>query len=212
MFSVAAMAVAQRQPVDEVDTTIGNVGILLEPTRPTAYLPNSMVRVYPVRIDALDDQVRYFPLTILSHRQADLFAIMPGDGTPRTYDNEHATPFAYTARLGDKNIGVEFAPAHQAGIFRFQFLDGNAAITLRNLHPGSLKVEGKDAFSGEERVMGLTAYFYAETSTALNAAQQDSTNGEALHLTGNIANLEVRYGVSFISVEQAKKNLHREIN
>jgi hypothetical protein len=36
-------------PVDEVDPTIGNISILLEPTRPTAYLPNSMVRMYPMR-------------------------------------------------------------------------------------------------------------------------------------------------------------------
>ena len=62
-------------PVDEVDPTIGNVSILLEPTRPTAYLPNSMVRMYPMRKDALDDQIQYFPLTILSHRQPELFAL-----------------------------------------------------------------------------------------------------------------------------------------
>ena len=48
-------------PVDEVDPTIGNVSILLEPTRPTAYLPNSMVRMYPMRKDALDDQIQFFP-------------------------------------------------------------------------------------------------------------------------------------------------------
>jgi len=208
ILSTAATAFAQRQPVDEVDPTIGNVGILLEPTRPTAYLPNSMVRVYPVRKNALDDQVQYFPLTILSHRAPDLFAIMPGDGTPLTYDNEHAAPYGYASRLGDKNVGVEFAPAHQAGIFRFQYLDGNAVFTLRNLHKGSLKVEGKDAFSGEETVDGLTAYFYAETNSAMTP-QQD---GKSLHLSGHVTDLEVRYGVSFLSVEQAKKNLRREIN
>jgi predicted alpha-1,2-mannosidase len=208
LLAIAASAHAQQQPVDEVDPTIGNVGILLEPTRPTAYLPNSMVRVYPVRKNALDDQIHYFPLTIVSHRAPDLFAIMPGDGTPLTYDNEHTAPYGYTARLGDKNIGVEFAPAHQAGIFRFQYLDGNAILTLRNLHAGSLKVEGKDAFSGEEKVSGLTAYFYAETNTEMTAKE----DGKSLHLNGHIINLEVRYGVSFISVEQAKKNLRREIN
>ena len=47
--------------VEYVTPTIGNVGILLEPTRPTAYLPNSMVRVYPIRPDALSDQIQSFP-------------------------------------------------------------------------------------------------------------------------------------------------------
>ena len=215
LLSSALTATAQQQPVDEVDPTIGNVGILLEPTRPTAYLPNSMVRVYPVRKNALDDQIHYFPLTIVSHRAPDLFAIMPGDGTPLTYDNEHTAPYGYTARLGDKNIGVEFAPAHQAGIFRFQYPDGHATFTLRNLHPGSIKVEGKNAISGEEKVDGLTAYFYAETSADITTKPIE----KGLTLTAypeptrdTQSSLQVRYGVSFISVEQAKKNLHREIN
>ena len=43
---LAPHAIAQ---VDYVDPTIGNVGILLEPTRPAVFLPNSMVRVYPIR-------------------------------------------------------------------------------------------------------------------------------------------------------------------
>src|SRR3954451_19711198 len=65
--------------VQYVDPTIGNVGILLEPTRPTVYLPNSMVRVYPIRSDAFDDRIRSFPLTISSHRIDELFSIMAGD-------------------------------------------------------------------------------------------------------------------------------------
>ncbi len=41
---LAPLAYAQ-DPVDCVDPTIGNVPPLLEPTRPTVSLPNSMVRV-----------------------------------------------------------------------------------------------------------------------------------------------------------------------
>ena len=88
LLSTVAAAAAQRQPVDEVDVTIGNVGILLEPTRPTAYLPNSMVRVYPVRGDALHDQIESFPLTISSHRMHELFSILPGSVSPVPYDQE----------------------------------------------------------------------------------------------------------------------------
>src|SRR5579862_8573828 len=66
--------------VEYVDPTIGNVGHLLEPTRPTVSLPNSMVRVYPVRKDGLDDQIHFFPLTIISHRLGELFWMMPGEG------------------------------------------------------------------------------------------------------------------------------------
>ncbi|MES2308561.1 MAG: glycoside hydrolase family 92 protein, partial [Verrucomicrobiota bacterium] len=68
--------------VENVDSTIGGVGFLLEPTRPTVHLPNSMVRVYPVRSDQIDDQIKSFPLTIISHRLGELFSIMPGENKP----------------------------------------------------------------------------------------------------------------------------------
>src|ERR1700744_5203870 len=86
--------------VDYVDPTIGNVGVLLEPTRPTIHLPNSMVRIYPMRADALDDQIQSFPLTIISHRLGELFSIMPGDsGKPAAYDQEKTTPYYYSTRF-----------------------------------------------------------------------------------------------------------------
>ena len=84
--------------VQYVDPTIGNVGILLVPTRPAVYLPNSMVRVYPMREDAMDDRIQSFPLTISSHRQPELFSIMPGDGSAAAYDQEITTPYYYSVR------------------------------------------------------------------------------------------------------------------
>lgn len=199
-------------PVDEVDPTIGNVSILLEPTRPTAYLPNSMVRMYPMRKDALDDQIQYFPLTILSHRQPELFAVMPGGDQPAMYDAEHPTPYFYSTRFDESMIRTEFAPAHQAGYFRFSFPNGKAELHVKNLHAGSLHAVAKNAVEGEERVMGMTAYFYAETSEPVSAETAREKDGDHLTLSAPGAKvLEFRYGVSFISVEQAKKNLQREI-
>ncbi len=198
--------------VDDVDPTIGNVSILLEPTRPTAYLPNSMVRMYPVRKDALDDQIQYFPLTILSHRQPELFAVMPGGDKPAAYDAEHATPYFYSTRFDRSMIRTEFAPAHQAGYFRFSFPAGSDELSVKNLHPGSLQALGKNALSGQETVMGVTAFFYAETSEPVTA--QNTRVGDADHLVLSASGakiLEFRYGISFLSVEQAKKNLEREI-
>jgi predicted alpha-1,2-mannosidase len=201
-----------QSPVDEVDPTIGNVSILLEPTRPTAYLPNSMVRMYPMRKDALDDQIQYFPLTILSHRQPELFAVMPGDGKPAIYDAEHATPYFYSTRFDESMIRTEFAPTHQAGYFRFSFPSGRAELHVKNLHPGSLDVLARNAVAGQESVMGVTGYFYAETSEPVSAETANAKNGDHVTLSAHGAKvLEFRYGVSFISVEQAKKNLLREI-
>src|ERR1700733_11685761 len=199
-------------PVDDVDPTIGNVSILLEPTRPTAYLPNSMVRMYPMRKDALDDRIQYFPLTILSHRQPELFAVIPGGEQPAVYDAEHATPYFYSTRFDESMIRTEFAPAHQAGYFHFSFPDGNAELHVKNLHAGSLHSVAKNAVAGEERVMGMTAYFYAETSEPVSAETAREKDGDHYTLSARGAKvLEFRYGVSFITVEQAKKTLQREI-
>ena len=60
-----------------IDPTIGNVAQLLEPTRPTAHLPNQVVRIYPLRKDYLDDQISGFPLTVVSHRLGEVFCIRP---------------------------------------------------------------------------------------------------------------------------------------
>jgi hypothetical protein len=108
--------------VEYVDPTIGNVGILLEPTRPSVYLPNSMVRMYPMRADAMDDRIKSFPLTINSHRMDELFSIMPGDGGPAAYDQERTTPYYYSTRFDESLIQTEFTPTERCGYFRFRFL------------------------------------------------------------------------------------------
>src|SRR5579859_5811394 len=113
--------------VDQVDPTMGGQGFMLEPTRPTVALPNSMVRVYPVRKDQLDDQIHSFPLTIISHRLGELFWLMPSDGGPdawnraQAYDQETETPYYYATRFDDSLIRTEFSPAARSGCFRFTF-------------------------------------------------------------------------------------------
>jgi hypothetical protein len=79
-FSVAWSFSQPRSNVQYVDPKIGGVGILLEPTKPTVHLPNSFIRVFPVKKDQVDEKISYFPLTIASHRQQLLFGIMPFGG------------------------------------------------------------------------------------------------------------------------------------
>ncbi len=60
--------------------------------------------------------------------------------------------------------------------------------------------------------MGIVAYFYAETSAPVAAETVHEQNEDHVTLSAHRAKvLDFRYGVSFISVEQAKKNLEREI-
>ena len=198
--------------VEYVDPTIGNVGILLVPTRPTVYLPNSMVRVYPMRADAMDDRIDSFPLTISSHRMEELFSIMPGDKSPAAYDQEKTTPYYYSTRFDESLIQVEFTPTARCGYFRFTFPDGKASVTLANRLAGSLEMQGGNAISGEEQLSHMKAYVYGEFSAPVTVKQESLGDRSRVHVSKQgTGTLEFRYGISFISVEQAKNNLRREI-
>ena len=220
MVCGAWLTTAQAQ-VEYVDPTIGGIGYLLEPTRPTVSLPNSMLRFYPVRRDVLDDQIHSFPLTIISHRLGELFWMMPGSGEPDAdawnrrvaYDQEKTTPYYYSTRLDDSLIQVEFTPSARCGCFRFTFPSGKPVVLLANRKDGELAAEGTNALTGSEQFQGMKAFVFGEFSSPVTIA--GSRSGAKSRLTicarepGKV--IEFRYGISYISVDQARKNLRREI-
>jgi len=206
---IAGQATAQ---VEYVDPTIGNVGILLVPTRPAVFLPNSMVRFYPLREDALDDRIQSFPLTISSHRMDELFSIMPGkDGSPAAYDQERTTPYYYSTRFDESLIKTEFSVTERCGYFRFSFPDGNASISLANRMAGVLEAQEGGAIGGEERFSHMKAFVYGEFSAPVTFKAERTGDQDRVTISAHAKTLEFRYGISFIGVEQAKKNLRHEI-
>jgi predicted alpha-1,2-mannosidase len=225
IFCLAGLAQAQ---VEYVDPTIGGQGFMLEPTRPTVSLPNSMVRVYPVRRDQLDDQIHSFPLTIVSHRMGELFWLMPSDGSAeawnraQAYDQETTTPYYYATRFDDSLIRTEFTPAAHCGYFRFTFPAGKPVVLFANRRGGELAAAGDNSISGSERITGegamspgvMHAYVYGEFSAPVKIEAASGGNGSRLTIAAQNPDekiLEFRYGISFISVAQAKKNLAEEI-
>ena len=206
-----------------VDPTIGSVGLILEPTRPAVHLPNSMVRVFPARTDQLDDQIAYFPLTISSHRQPWLFGLMPVSGAVNaqlwgkkfTWDNEKISPDFYSVLLEDDGTKISFSPTAKAGFFQFVFANKNDNyLRLNILNEGEINLEGKNAVSGIEVFNGMKAYFYAETNAQFSGItyQEGKSKKKALiKISDQTQNVAFRYGISFISVAQAKENLKREI-
>jgi predicted alpha-1,2-mannosidase len=218
---VACLAIHVRGQVEYVDPTMGGQGFLLEPTRPTVHLPNSMVRVYPVRKDQLDDQIASFPLTIISHRLGELFSLMPAGGTPdetswnrpAAYDQEKTTPYYYSTGFDGSLIRTEFTPAERAGYFRFTFPSGRAVVLLANrTASGEFSSSGSNSVSGVERFNNMQAFVYGEFNVPVEIKSAD---GDKKHLivTANVGKkpLEFRYGISFISLEQARANLQKEI-
>lgn len=174
---------ANAQNTDYVDPTIGNVGAILQPTRPTVQLPHQMIRVYPDRKDYIDDRIADFPLIIVSHRLGQAFSVKPsraalgapapagpgvasaGPGSapagpwaePMPYDqgSEVTRPWYYATYLLDDDVAVDFAPGRKTGIYRFAY----GGQRPRNLLFGTYnKGESNWRFDADATLHGMETY------------------------------------------------------
>lgn len=218
--------------VDYVNPYMGNISHLLVPTYPTVHLPNSMLRVYPERADYTSDQLAGLPLIVTSHRGNSAFNLSPYQGTEKgmkpvinySYDREKIVPYRYQVYLDRAQVEVDYAPSHQSGVYRLFFEKEEPVYLIFNSRNGALKWEN-GALSGFQYVDKKTkVYLYAEMDQPLEkwGALTDSTlqhnqlsvdgKNASLYLGfGKQKELGIRYGISFISTEQAKRNLNREI-
>lgn len=207
-------------PVDYVDPYVGNISHLLVPTYPTVHLPNSMLRVYPERSDYTADQINGLPVIVTSHRGSSAFNISPmtctdADVVPvkrYAYDLEKIKPYRYSVYLPDDDIMVDYAPSHQSGVYRLVFGGNGDHFIVVNSRRGEISVREDGSLSGFQTIdRGRTkVYLYLETEQKPIGC--DSLRGKsAIALKFNDNNIGLRYGISFISEEQAEKNLRREI-
>ena len=223
----------QKSPVDYVNPYMGNISHLLVPTYPTIHLPNSMLRVYPERADFTGDMLSGLPIIVTSHRGSSAFNLSPYQGEEAglkpvinySYDHENIHPYRYQVYLDDNNIDVDYAPSHQSAVYSITFEGQGPAYLVFNSRNGQLKSDGKN-ISGYQFVDRKTkVYLYAETDKAPqqcgvladNTVKYGETSVEGkdaalvMAYGNDVKQLGVRYGISFISEEQAKKNLEREI-
>lgn len=223
-----------KMPVDYVNPYIGNISHLLVPTYPTVHLPNSMLRVYPERENFTGNTIGGLPLIVTSHRGSSAFNLSPFQGELHNirpvinygYDNEVIKPYFYSVDLDDYNIHVDYAPSHQSAIYQIDFnQSAQHSYLIFNTRKGELNIE-ENTVSGYENLDNNTkVYIYFETdihpakTDSYELSSFDSINKVikglnyfvVLKYPENTKQIKARYGVSFISVEQAKKNLQREI-
>jgi predicted alpha-1,2-mannosidase len=153
------------------------------------------------------------------------------------HDFETATPYYYEADLQTWGIKSEVTATEQAAFYRFTFpASPHAHLILSAAEGAKLEVAGVDAVQGSQRIVGTVGktsdtdketreYFYAKFSRPLHSyqtwkgsdlshvAEQTGDNIGLVTDTGTAAGeqIEVRVGISYISTEQARKNLEREI-
>jgi predicted alpha-1,2-mannosidase len=153
------------------------------------------------------------------------------------HDFETATPYYYEADLQSWKIKAELTATPEAAYYRFTFPASDHGHLVFSLDDdATLSVVGPAAIEGSERVGGNVAklanpsgetrqYFYAELSRPVTS-WQTWQNSKLAHFatrtgddigfvtdtetkTGEV--LEVRIGLSYISTDQARRNLEREI-
>jgi predicted alpha-1,2-mannosidase len=223
------VSACQQQPgskdvLSYVDPEIGGVGLLLQPTRPAVHLPNQMIRVYPVRDDYLDDQIRFFPFTIISHRLGELFGIMPftgdisGSAPVSAWDNqlEVSTPYYLSTWLEDYNTTVEFTPGRKTGYFRVTYPENvQKNLFLTGIHNGEWHMVDNKTITGEDSFDGMKAWIFGELNEegSLNNILISDMERQYLAFRNSAGGvIEFKYAVSFISSDQARQNLEEEIS
>lgn len=220
------------EPVDYVNPYMGNISHLLVPTFPTIHLPNSMLRVYPERADYTTDMLYGLPLIVTSHRGSSAFNLSPYQGddlspvVSYSYDNEELKPYYYEVVLDEETIKARYAPSHQSAIYEIEFgRRDRPAYLMINSRDGEISV-GDGHISGYQNLSnGTRVYIYAESDVApvrtgiLDGGAVDTGRNRSagrnacavVEFPKGTGAVSLRYGISFISVEQAEKNMEREI-
>jgi predicted alpha-1,2-mannosidase len=156
------------------------------------------------------------------------------------HDLEEATPYYYEAELQTWGIQAEYSVTQDAAIYRFTFpASRQAHLVLRMKQDAALEVVGPTVVQGSRRVFGAYGqsgvppgsnqvtreYFYAVFSKPMTTWQtwQGTQLSRVAKPTGNEVgyagslsttageSVEVRVGISYISVEQARRNLEEQI-
>jgi predicted alpha-1,2-mannosidase len=235
MSTDISLAQQYKDPVDFVNPLIGTVSHLLTTTDAAVYLPHALARIAPVTVSGLND--KYLAQKIYGFPIADA-VLMPSTGkVPARMeeiaadcdnDLQHFTPYFYSGTLPDYDISVEYTVGRFSELYRFVF-PGDSASRISLFQKGEAKFEVvsdkviKGCTFGER---GAKQYFYLEFSLPfteiVNTGNTNKLNPGAVlegkdigitmgFATGKETWVYTKAGLSFISTEQASKNLTNEI-
>lgn len=211
---------SEPEPVDYVNPYMGNISHLLVPTYPTIHLPNSMLRVYPSRQDFTGDLLEGLPVAVTSHRGSSAFGINPVSGDrplapfiKYSYDNEKITPYSYRVYLDEEDVAVSYAPSHQAGIYEFVFggNDNRIIVSTRN---GDISAtpHGVSGYQYIDEKTRICLYMDFDSAPGSYETLESGGSDRAVALNfGQRKKVILRYGISFIDCDRARRNMERDI-
>jgi predicted alpha-1,2-mannosidase len=149
------------------------------------------------------------------------------------HDLEKTTPYCYSVLLEDYNTEVEYTVTQHSAFYRFTFPGGeNSNLLITLLQNSEYKVLNNNVIDGFSTYPGIALperkfYFHAEFSkpfkiagsrsnTAITPGNKEkignNTGFYATWATSNSEQVQVKVGFSYISIEQARVNLEKEIS
>jgi predicted alpha-1,2-mannosidase len=182
-----------------------------------------------------------FPLNISGHRGAYVSSVMASAGEPELepallaseYDHDFmtVTPYYYSVVLEDSYTRVEFTPAERSGYYRFGFESTDSRyLVFRCKQEAEINVIDASTIeiieSLPKRGPGkVKQYAYIHLNRPFQSGKtfKDSLftenkgriSGKGIGIVLNFApaaeDIDMKYGVSYISTDQAMKNVDNEI-
>jgi predicted alpha-1,2-mannosidase len=230
-----AFAGPRKQPVDYVKPDIGGVSILLSTTRPMVQLPHDYPQVTPSLNPGVTDS---YVATKIYGFPAGGVSIMPTTGSVRTDPNliassfdrdfETRTPYYYEGLLEDYNVEASYTVGHFAIFYRFDFPAGEIhRVNIMMDYTGSMRATTQSVVEGSTTIHGVPYFFYLEFSRPFSEemswkyggipSTQRTLEGEKNGFTLTFAgsgedSVQVKVGLSFISIEQAERNLNEAVH
>lgn len=204
-------------------------------TFPGSSLPNAMVQLSPMTEYGsgagyeYEDSVIYgFTHTNKGHWNLCNIPVLPvsnpGEkfGSRFSHKKESAVPGFYQVYLDDYNVNVNLTSTLRCGYHQYEYKNNNNRQILFDLAKANNRVNGwsieqvgNSAVQGYQQAGGRI-YFYAVLNTGIEKLEKKNegkSDGFALvHVAnGSKGPVELKIGISFVSTENAKENLEKEI-
>ena len=202
---------------------------------PGSSLPNAMVQLSPVTkwrsgsgYQYEDTVINAFIHTSKGHWNLCNIPLMPATGTispddfssPFSHKNESAHPGYYQVYLDRYAVNAEFTSTLRCGFHKYTFKEGAHKMLIADLSKSNERVrsrdiqqEGDHVFKGFQQT-GEKMYFYAITNLKIKNIEllkKDKEEISVVNFSDAPAPLEIQIGFSYVSIENAKDNLTKEM-
>lgn len=204
-------------------------------TFPGSSLPNAMVQLSPMTeygsgagYEYEDTVILGFTHTNKGHWNLCNIPILPLSnpgttfGSRFTHKKESSAPGFYQVYLDDYNVNVNLTSTLRCGFHQYEYKNNSGKQVLFDLARANNRISnwsieqvGTSVLQGYQQA-GEKIYFYAILNTTIDKLEKKEegqrTGFAIVHLAnGHTGPVELKIGLSFVSVENAKQNLEQEI-